>query len=122
MSKSVFDLKEEAIDKYNTKKNTFEKFPIGVKVKIVTPCEDFHFYYGETGTVIKNSGQYLGISVKYDVPREYTDGTIEEYFNFNPKSLCLLEKVELFEKPLTEEIIRDYISKKESKRFEIMDL
>ena len=94
MSKSVADLNEER----RNKKAKHSDFPVGTAVKIVCACQDFHFWYGETGIVTKNKGggSYLGITVKLDVPRTYEgDGqwppncktwTLTE-FNFNPEDL-----------------------------------
>lgn len=65
---------------------TFADFPIKQRVEVVTPCEDFTFFYNETGKVIKNTGEYLGITVEFDNPRVLEDG-LQYCFNFNPKSL-----------------------------------
>lgn len=54
----------------------YKDFPIGTPVKIITPCVDFYFFYGETGKVIKNNGGYLGIEVEFDKPRHFEDGYI----------------------------------------------
>lgn len=87
MSKSVWDLHQEAIQKYGTADNTFADFPVGTKVKIITPCEDHYFFYGETGVVIRNSGRYLGIIVEFDEPRRFEGGHVQKEFNFAPSSL-----------------------------------
>jgi len=73
---------------------TFSDFPIGTKVQVVTPCEDMFFFYDETGVVTKNTGGYLGINVKFDEPRNFKGGYIQYDFNFNPKSLLPIGKVE----------------------------
>lgn len=91
MSKSLADVRDEAQKKYNTTENTHAMFPIGTRVRIITPCEDFYFFYGETGKVINNSGGYLGIRVEFDEPRHFEGGYIQKDFNFNPTSLAPLE-------------------------------
>ncbi len=68
-------------------KLTFADLPVGARVRVVTPCEDFYFFYGETGTVIENKGTYLGVIVRFDKPRLFEDGSVQEWFNFNPHSL-----------------------------------
>ncbi len=46
---------------------TFQHFPVGTRVRVVSRCVDFMFFKGvETGTVVKNTGQYLGIHVAFD--------------------------------------------------------
>lgn len=87
MSKSIWDVNEEARDKWNTRKNTYKDFPIGTKVKIICACQDMTFFWGETGKVIRNSGEYLGIIVEYDEPRHYEGGYIQKEFNFAPDDL-----------------------------------
>jgi hypothetical protein len=89
MSKSLADVRDEAQKKYNTSGNTHDMFPIGTKVKIITPCQDFNFFYGETGVVTKNTGDYLGIRVTFDEPRHFKDGSIQESFNFDPDDLYI---------------------------------
>lgn len=71
---------------------TFDDFQKGMPVKIVSKIVDFHFWYGETGIVTKNTGKYLGIEVKLDKPRIYENGLILEGFNFNPKDLKPLRR------------------------------
>lgn len=65
----------------------FSDFPVGTDVKIVCQQQDFYFFYGETGKVVKNSGHHLGIIVKFDVPRHFEGGYIQETFNFSSKDL-----------------------------------
>jgi len=91
-NKTLKDVREEKEKKYKTSKNTFDDFPIGTRVKIITPMEDFTFFYEEEGTVIENKYRYLGIKVEFDTPRKYEDGTELKYFNFQPESLYVLEK------------------------------
>lgn len=91
MTKSVYQLILEAKEHYNTTKNTYEMFPVDTKVKIITLGQDFNFFWGETGKVIKNTGRgYLGIIVEYDEPRHYEGGHIEKSWNFNPDDLIVL--------------------------------
>jgi hypothetical protein len=82
------DLERKATD--NGRK-PFSMFPVGRRVKVIVPCEDFYFFNGDTGQVTKNTGGYLGIRVKFDEPRHFDDGYVQEDFNFNPKSLERLE-------------------------------
>jgi hypothetical protein len=51
---------------------------------------DFHFWFGETGVVVRNGGEesYLGIIVKLDAPRQYVTGAIIEQMNFEPYHLA----------------------------------
>lgn len=91
-NKTLSDLKSEAIKKYKTDLNKYEDFNIGDNVKIITPCQDFYFFYEENGKVIKNSHKYLGIKVKFDKPREFKNGYIQTEFNFNPEDLYKLNE------------------------------
>jgi len=91
MNKTLADIRKENFEKYYPDKEpTFADFKVGCRVKIITPCEDFYFFYGETGKIIKNDNSYLGIMVKFDIPREFSDGTIQTDFNFNPNSLFII--------------------------------
>lgn len=130
MSKSVLDISKEMITLYGTKDNAFDDFPIGTEVKVVTAGEDFYFFFGETGKVTKNSGSYLGICVEFHEPRIFVDGSVQKNFNFNPKSICILndvtraiakdqKRLKLLSK---EEKAKEEENKKRSVRFEIMDL
>jgi len=124
------DLNKEQRKMYGSESNTFEDFPVGTHVKIICACQDFHFFYGETGKVIKNEGKYLSIIVEYDEPRHYEDGTIEKTFNFNPNDLVLYNNsVEVIEKEhkrlcqLTEEErVKEEENLRRSERFMIMEL
>ena len=130
MSKSIADIKQDNIKIYGTEMNTHDDFPVGTHVKIICPCQDFHFFFGETGKVISNGGTYLSIVVEYDKPREYTDGTIETSFNFNPKDLVIWDNVAKeiateqmrLKKLSKEEKIKAEYNKQRSERFELMDL
>ena len=94
-TRSVWDLCQEAIKKYGTKENTYDTFPVGTRVRVITPCQDFNFFFNEPrGVVVKNEGRYLGISVKWDNPRHFESGYVEEAFNFEPQDLILEEKNE----------------------------
>lgn len=90
MPKTMFDVMCETKKKYNTENNTFDMFPVGTKVRVITPCQDFHFFYGETGVVTKNGGRYLSIIVEFDEPRHFEGGHIQYDFNFEPSDLLLL--------------------------------
>jgi hypothetical protein len=66
----------------------FSDFPVGQRVSIVSNCVDMSFFKpGTRGKVIKNTGDYLGIRVKFDEPRVFTDGYVQSDFNFNPNDL-----------------------------------
>jgi len=92
MGKSVYDMIQEAKKKFNTVKNTYDMFPVGTKVKVITPAQDFNFFYGETGVVTRNENTYLSIVVKFDTPRYFPDFSIQDYFGFQPDDLIVLEK------------------------------
>jgi hypothetical protein len=89
--KILYDLSLERIVKYNTKNNAFADFPVGTRVQIITPSQDFYFFYDETGVVTENKNSYLGIIVTFDKPRKFEDGYIQKSFNFNPEDLFKLE-------------------------------
>lgn len=83
MSKSVYDINEAAKLKNKTKGNTFDMFPVGKKVRVICVCQDFQFFRGdEEGIVVKNTGKYLGITIK--LAKDFKWG-------FNPEDLVLLE-------------------------------
>lgn len=84
-NKTLAQIREETKSNY-----TFDDFPVGTRVEIVTPMEDFTPFFNEKGIVINNRHSYLGIKVQLDEPRHYTDGYIE-IFNFNPESLKPIE-------------------------------
>lgn len=71
---------------------TYSDFPIGQRVRLVKNrtnseycCCDFHvFCPGETGVVVENDGEYLGIRVKLD--HVVIDGN-GPYWGFNPEHL-----------------------------------
>lgn len=88
MNKTIRELNEE---KWNHDV-TFYDFPIGRRVKIVSACVDFIFFDGEIGTVVKNSGNYLGITVKFDNLRFGNENNYTEVWGFNPKDLMLIER------------------------------
>ena len=65
-----------------------DKFPIGTRVRVVVEFQDMYFFRGnETGTVIRNTGDYMGVIVKFDKPRYFEDDYIQYDFNFNPVDL-----------------------------------
>jgi hypothetical protein len=88
--KTLGDIIKEVKQKYNTTNNTYKMFPIGTRVKIITPMQDFTFFNEETGEVISNTGKYLGIIVKFDVPRLIGSGMMSETFNFKPDDLMVI--------------------------------
>ena len=61
MSRSIADITKDMVKIYGTENNTYDDFPIGTPVKIICACQDFHFFYGETGRVIRNEATYLSI-------------------------------------------------------------
>ena len=99
--KTVWDINQEQKLKYCTNLNTFDMFPIETKVQVITVCQDHNFFTGtEKGKVIRNSGEYLGIIIKFDEPIQYKDGSIRTEFNFNPTDLIVLEKAPEEEEPI----------------------
>ena len=118
MSKSLYEICQEAMDNYGTKNNIYADFLIGTEVKIIVPCQDFSFFYGETGTVIRNEGRYLSIIVEFHKPRKFKGGHIQKEFNFKPEDLCHLELVEDIEKNIEIEKERE----PDSERFYLIDL
>lgn len=78
---------------------TFTDFPVGALVKVVTPAVDFFRFNGDTGWVTRNTGTYLGITVRFDKARvllgdsgESNTIQTEFEFDFNPKDLALLDQ------------------------------
>lgn len=91
--KSLFDLIEERKEFFGTKNNTFDMFPVGTRVRVITFAQDFRFFEGdETGVVVRNTGERLGIIVKFDTPLKYDDGYRITEFGFNPDDLIVLEE------------------------------
>ena len=130
MSRSLLDVNQENIKIYGTKDNTYDDFPVGTLVKIICCSQDFCFFYGETGKVIRNGGRYLSIIVEYDTPRQYKDGTIEKSFNFCPDDLVIWNvetqefhhEQERLKKLSHEERVKEEDNAQRSKRFMILDL
>lgn len=76
----------------------YADFPVGTKVRIVTPYLDSYFWFGETGEVVANSGQDLGITVQFDKPRKFKGGYVQTDFGFDPENLAVVGRDEkLFE-------------------------
>lgn len=92
MTKSIWDLNQEKRRCHNTFDNTYEDFPVGSRVKIICACQDFYFFYGETGTIIENTGRYLGIHVEFDEPRKFENGYVQTDFNFEPHDLIFIDQ------------------------------
>ncbi|MFQ5834353.1 MAG: hypothetical protein ACE5HR_00310 [bacterium] len=92
MCKSLGTVLEEKIAKYNTGNNNYEDFPVGTKVRIITPYSDCCFFWEyQTGVVTKNTRRYLGIEVTFDIPMEFKDGYIKYNHGFSPEQLCKLD-------------------------------
>jgi ribosomal protein L21E len=93
-NRSVADANQDQKEKYKTTKNKYEDFPVGSRVRVICVAQDMYFFHPEyedlTGTVIRNSGQYLGIIVRWDIPRQY-ENHLQEEFNFEPQDLVLIE-------------------------------
>lgn len=87
---AVWDMIKKKKEEYNTINNTYEMFPVGTRVQVITPEQNFNFFYCETGIVISNSGKYLGIIVEFDEPRCFKDGSIQYNFGFEPSDLIVL--------------------------------
>ena len=80
-----------------TTNKTYADFPVGTRVRIMCSGRDFIFFSPgrETGTVIKNTGDYLGIVVHLAHPRVEDYGDPELYVrtkhNFHPTDLLPIE-------------------------------
>lgn len=78
-----------------TKTNfTYDDFPVGTNVQIVSEAVDFNFFFGETGVIEKNTGEYLGIRVRFHTPRCFKDGTMQYDFNFKPENLKPIDLIQ----------------------------
>jgi hypothetical protein len=67
---------------------------VGMRVKVMTPAQDFYFFRGETGEVEAiRDHDYLCIIVRFDQPRHFEGGYVQETFNFMPSDLAPLEKL-----------------------------
>ena len=67
-------------------RSKFKDFPVGAKVRINTKFQDFAFFnMQETGKVIKNTGDYLGVIVKFDEKYKRPN------WSFNPEDLVLID-------------------------------
>ena len=96
MAKSVYQLNQERKTDYK-----YDDFPVGMPVQVMCVCQDFNFFDNETGVVVKNTGGYLGIGIKFDKPRHFEGGYIQKDFNFNPSDLKpLKEKSEIIKTQL----------------------
>lgn len=74
----------------------FSKYPVGTRVRIKKCCEDFTFFRGnEIGTVVRNSGDYLGVIVQFSNVR-FGDGT-QDTWNFNPCNIELWDDTQVQE-------------------------
>lgn len=89
---TVWDMNQERKDRFKTRENTFDMFPVGSRVQIICVACDHHFFDGsEEGKVIRNENRYLSIIVEFDEPRHFEGGGIQKEFGFNPDDLILLE-------------------------------
>jgi len=114
MSESVWDIIQERKDKFKTRCNTFEMFPVGCRARVITIGQDFNFFDGtEAGTVVRNTGQYLGIELKFDKSRHFDNGHVQTSFNFAPDDLIRLSPESRGEPPMT----NPKISEKEMTNF-----
>ena len=96
MDKTIQDVIIETQKKYYPNGlPKLEDFKIGDKVKVITSCQDFYFFYEETGVIKSIKGSYLAIKVEFDEPREFKDGYIQKEFNFNPEDLFKIELKEI---------------------------
>ncbi len=93
MFKSVWSVNEQARDKYKTRMNTYQTFPEGTPVMIICAGQDHFFFYNETGRVTESKNKYLGITVEFDKPRHFEDGTIQRGFSFDPDDLVRIQDV-----------------------------
>lgn len=75
----------------------FSLFPQGTRVRVKREVVDFNAFDGDTGIVVENSGEYLGVIVKFDIPRQYVDMVSNQpthvmtEFNFNPCHLDIID-------------------------------
>jgi hypothetical protein len=98
MDKSIAQTNKEQFEAYNTQNNTLEMFPISSKVRVICYFQDMYFFDPDTqntyGTVIRHSCDM--IIVKWDYPRHYQGGYVQETFNFEPEDLILIEPVSIY--------------------------
>jgi len=87
---NAFVCRETAYDRYLPDLGNFNDFPVGTRVRVKSRLVDFYFFNGETGEVVRNDHRYLGIIVRFDEPRIFEDGCVQEEFNFNPKDLEII--------------------------------
>jgi hypothetical protein len=91
MSRSLYEVDRDKKKQYKTLQNTYDMFPVGSHVQVICMCQDFHFFYDETGVVTENKGRYLSINVKFDETRHFKDGSVQTDFNFNPEDLIRID-------------------------------
>ena len=92
VSQSLREVDHEVKLLAGTLEQKFSDFRIGDRVKIITKCRDFYFFYEETGKIIENSGTYLGLKVRLDKPRHFEGGFVQKTFGFNPEDLKIIKK------------------------------
>lgn len=100
MSRSLAEVKQEQKELYKTVGQIKADFKRGDRVKVIVPCQDFHFFNGETGKVVAiEPDSYLCIKVKFDKERHYENGMILKDFHFEPEDLVTFKNYKkLFEK------------------------
>jgi hypothetical protein len=93
-NRSIADVNQAQKEKYKTLSNSYMDFPIGSRVRVICVAQDMYFFDPETqdlsGTVIRNSGDYFGIIVQWDSPRQY-ETHLQTEFNFEPTDLVLID-------------------------------
>jgi hypothetical protein len=94
--KTLWDVNEQARDKYKTRKNTYKTFPEGTLVMVICASQDHHFFYKEIGEVTESTNGYLGVTIRFKKSRQFEDGTIQKGFSFNPNDLVSLEDITIY--------------------------
>ncbi len=73
--------------------NTVHTFRVNDHIKVITLGQDFFFFYGETGVIERIEDRHLGIQVRFDEPRHFQGGMVQERFGFDPEDLLVIEAV-----------------------------
>lgn len=92
---SLSEAIEQQKAKYKTYGQTPSCFHVLQRVKVITLCQDFHFFNGEFGTVsqIKLDQEHLCVQVTFDEPRQYEpkaegeEPWVMQNFWFDPEDL-----------------------------------
>jgi hypothetical protein len=77
--------------KAGTLGNTVRAFRVNDRVKVVALGQDFHFFFGEEAIVERVEDKHLGIHVRFDPPRRFEGGMLQEFFGFDPEDLLVIE-------------------------------